>query len=359
MTARNGFEGIELALEKQPVAIFLDLKVPAIAGVEILDLIKQNKAIQQIPLFLISADDRPGNISRRGAVGFLRKPFEEKAITDVLEKVSQRLSKKIDDVLIVEDDLRYGQVLKDAFELSGTSVAVVESAELALERLEEREYDCFIIDLMLPGMNGFEFLKRLSSLSIKSQPAIIIHTAKDLSREELNTLEEHSDSVIAKGDEFLERLLDEASLFLYKLQERKMAQKALPELSEADAALKGKKVLVVDDDVRNIYSLISILEPFQLEFIKAGDGLSALEKLKDIDDVDLIIMDIMLPHIDGFEVIKRIRQQDRFSKTPVLVISAKSMPEDRKKSLEAGANDYMTKPVDVHRLMSLLRVWLS
>jgi len=264
------------------------------------------------------------------------------------------------DLLVVEDD---AGLRKGIIKLVGNGDVHADEAATAqesIEKLRSKKYDCMILDLGLPDMSGFELLKKLEAEEHALIPPVIVYTGKDLTREEEIELNKYAESIIIKGVRSEERLLDEASLFLHRVVDRlpEKKRRMITNLHNTDVMFQNKRVLMVDDDMRNVFALAKVLEEKGMEVLKAENGQKALDLLGKSGEVDLVLMDIMMPGMDGYETMKRIRAQAKFEKLPIIALTAKAMKEDRARCIAAGASDYLSKPVEVNRLFAMLRVWL-
>lgn len=363
VAAATGEEGLHLAERFAPLGVILDIRLPGISGWTVLGALKRNHATRHIPVHVVSVHDAPRdavNSQIMGAVGFLNKPVDGEELEQAFEKIASISEKTVKDLLLVEDDPDLRRGIRQLVADLDVNVTEAGSGTQALETLADRRYDCMILDIGLSDMCGFELLRRLEEEGQVSVPPVIVYTGRDLTREEEMELYRHADSIIIKGARSEERLLDEVTLFLHRmvgtLSEPK--QRMLLDLHHRDAALEGKKVLVVDDDMRNLFALSKVLTEKGLRILKADDGAKALEVLQAEPDVDAVLMDIMMPGLDGYEAMRRIRRDPRFVDLPLIALTAKAMKEDRGKCLAAGASDYLSKPVDVDKMLSLLRVWL-
>jgi len=358
--AGDGESGLQLARDYQPTAILLDIRLPGMHGLELLDTLKRSTSLRHIPVHMISVEDRSHEALQLGAVGFLSKPASREQLGQAFARIEEVVSGRLRKLLVVEDN---AEQRKSIVALIGNGDVVsieAETGQQALELLQQGDIDCMILDLKLPDMTGFELLKQLEKQDDLSLPPVIIYTGRDLSCEEEAALREYTASIIIKGVRSPERLLDETSLFLHRVVGKLPLhkQQMIAALHDGETQLDGRKILLVDDDMRNVFALARVLEAQGVTVIKATDGEKALAALEREPDIDLVLMDIMMPVMDGYEAMRRIRKQARFAKLPILALTAKAMPEDRGKCIEAGANDYLTKPVDVPKLLSLLRVWL-
>jgi CheY-like chemotaxis protein len=287
-----------------------------------------------------------------GALGLLSKPASVEQLAQVFDTIEQAWAATLKRVLVVEDD--EGQLSSLAALLTARDVEVVRcrSGKEALELLQHGHFDCMVLDLGLQDMSGYQVLEAVQASARLRQLPVVIHSGQDLSREQLRMLNRYARSVIIKGAHSPERLLGEVQLFLHSVEQggRGVQQEA--------QALAGSKVLVVDDDMRNLFSLASLLGDRGVQVVEAENGLEALDKLAAEDRIDAVLMDIMMPQMDGYEAMRRIRADARFRDLPIIAMTAKAMPGDHQKCLEAGASDYLAKPIDTTQLLSLLRVWI-
>jgi CheY-like chemotaxis protein len=322
--------------------------------------LKSNPRTRHIPVHIISVEQAGIRALEKGAVGFLSKPVCRQDLEAVLAKLSDVYDRPMKDLLVVEDDphLR-GSIIK----LIGNGDVACDQAATAAEALQAvqaKRYDCMILDLGLPDMNGLEMLKKMSDCEECVLPPVIVYTGRDLSREEEAELHYYSESIIVKGVRSEERLFDEAAMFLHRMVDKLPAHKRriITDLYEVDTMFKDKRILVVDDDMRNAFALSGLLEEKGMQVLKAENGLKALTLLEARSDVDLVLMDIMMPVMDGYEAIRQIRSREQWRSLPVIALTAKAMQTDRERCIAAGANDYLVKPLDTGRLFSMLRVWL-
>jgi CheY-like chemotaxis protein len=289
------------------------------------------------------------------------KPAEPEQLAGALQQIEDFLARRVKRLLIVEDDDVQRQAIVELIGEGDVEVRTAASAEEALAALDEGEpWDCMVLDLKLPGMSGMELIKKVKDDPSRKRLPIIVYTGKELSKEEQTGLAQLADTVIVKDVRSPERLLDETALFLHRVEAElpEGKRKMLRALAWGDPMLRGRKVLVVDDDVRNIFAITSVLERHEMDVLYAENGHDAIAKLEQNPNVDVVLMDIMMPEMDGYEAMRRIREQSRFKTLPMIALTAKAMKGDREKCIEAGASDYVTKPVDPDQLVSLLRVWL-
>ena len=359
VVARRGTTGVTLAHELSPDVIVL--AVPVRGGVAVLDQLKHHPRTRHIPVYVCGAIEERIAVLRAGAAGFLPRPVEADALAQAYTRAGTFLDDPARRLLIVEDDETQRESMR---ELVGTGddveVSAVGSSEEALEALEAATFDCIVLDLKLPKTTGFALLDHLKGDERHNATPVIIHTGKELTRREETRLRRYADSIIVKDAGSPERLLDETALFLHRPQSALPpdSRRMLEQLHTADAVLPGKRVLIVDDDVRNVFALTSALEARGIEVRFAENGREAIESLDADPAVDLVLMDVMMPEMDGHETTAALRADERFADLPIISLTAKAMKGDREKSIAAGASDYITKPVDIEQLISLMRVWL-
>ncbi|MFP4472017.1 MAG: response regulator, partial [Bacteroidales bacterium] len=358
--APTGETGLAMAEKYKPDAIILDIKLPGIDGITVLDRIKDNPKIRHIPVHMMSALEESIDVFRKGAIGYLTKPIDTGKMDEAFEKLETMINKKVKDLLIIEDDTKLREQIIDIIGREDVEPIGVGTAKEAIEVLKKNAIDCIVLDLGLPDMPGFELLKKLENDEDLEVPPVIIYTGKELSREESRELKKYADSIIIKGVKSEERLLDETALFLHRVVDHlpKSKQKIISTLHDKDAVFRGKKVLVVDDDMRNVFALSKILDEKGMKIIEAENGKVALEKLEKEKDVDIVLMDIMMPVMDGFEAMRQIRKNPAFRNLPIISLTAKAMKDDQEKCIAAGASDYLAKPIDIEKLISLMNVWL-
>ncbi|MEM5787516.1 MAG: response regulator, partial [Syntrophobacteraceae bacterium] len=269
-------------------------------------------------------------------------------------------SRQIKRLLIIEDDKNLRESIMKLVGNGDVHTDEAATASEAMKAIKSESYDCMILDLGLPDMSGLEMLKLLSANVEIAVPPVIVYTGRELTQEEESELRRYSDSIIVKGVRSEERLFDETSLFLHRLVERMPSHKKriITDLHDSDSVFREKRILIVDDDMRNVFALSSVLEERGMKTAKAENGRKALDLLDNSPDFDLVVLDIMMPVMDGYEAIRRIRTRERFARLPVIALTAKAMKQDRERCIAAGASDYLTKPVDLDRLLSMMRVWL-
>jgi signal transduction histidine kinase/CheY-like chemotaxis protein len=360
LVAHSSTEANQLLEANQPDAILLDMRLPDEPGLSILQGLKENPRTRHIPVHVISTDDRTELALHLGAIGYAQKPTTRESLVEVFSRLEARLTQKVQRLLIVEGDARQRDSIAQLVDDLEIEVTAVSHGEQALQLLRQMPFDCMVIDLELPDMHGNELLTRMASEHIDAYPPVIVYVSRPLTRGEEESLRKHSRSIIIKGARSPERLLDEVTLFLHKVETPAGSLRKAPTKAarNRDEVFANRQVLVVDDDMRNVYALISALDEKGVQVISAGNGQEALDKLEEYPDIDLVLMDVMMPVMDGYEATQRIRQDARFAKLPIIAVTAKAMKDDQEQCLKAGASDYLAKPLDLERLFSLIRVWL-
>ncbi len=358
--ARQGEEGLVLVRRYRPNAITLDLQLPNLDGWHVLDLLKHDPATRHIPVQVLSVLDDWRRALEFGAITHLQKPVQKEKLDSSFDRLVGFLDRRYKRLLVVEDDETQRAAIVELIGNGDVQTTAVNSGSEALAALSDEKYDCVVLDLGLPDMTGFELIRRIKDESGDPALPIIVYTGKDLTRAEENELRQLAETVIVKGAKSPERLLDETSLFLHRAEANlpESKRRMLREVHRSDPILEGKRVLVVDDDIRNVFALTSALERYKMVVSYAENGRDAIDALVGAPDVDVVLMDIMMPEMDGFETIRRIRDRRELRDLPIIALTAKAMKGDREKCIDAGASDYITKPVDVEQLLSLLRVWL-
>ncbi|MHC5856526.1 response regulator [Nostoc sp.] len=360
IVALHSKQGLALAEQFKPNAIMLDIHMPEMDGWTVLDRLKHKPDTRHIPVHILSVDERQQRGLNLGAITYLQKPVSPEALTQVLTEIKGFIERQVKNLLIVEDDPVQAQSI---IELIGNgdvqSTAVGTGAE-ALSILRSHHFDCMVLDLGLPDMSGFALIEQIKLEPRLLKLPIIVYTGKELSRQEETQLRGLAETIIIKNVRSPERLLDETALFLHRVQANLPPPKRqiLEQLHQNDPVLANRKILIVDDDLRNIFALTSFLESYQMQVLFAENGRDGIEKLQTNPDINIVLMDIMMPEMDGYETTRAIRQQQQFRSLPIIALTAKAMPGDKEKCIEAGASDYITKPVDTEQLLSLLRVWL-
>jgi CheY-like chemotaxis protein len=360
LVATRGAEALALAHEYHPTAVSLYVFLPDMLGWTILNHLKQDPATRHIPVQMLTLDEDRHHGLARGAFAFVTKPTTPQGLESALARIKEYSAPRRKRLLVVEDNPAEQLSIKELLGYDDIDVTVVATGSDAIETVNKQTFDCVVLDLRLPDISGFEVLERFRDTPSLSDLPVVVFTGKELSSEEDARLHSLARSVVVKGVESPERLLDETALFLHRvvadLPEEK--QRLLDRLHHSDDALVGKKVLVVDDDVRNIFALSSVIERRGMTVITAGTGREAIGKLETTPDIAIVLMDIMMPEMDGYETMQVIRQNSSFRRLPIIALTAKAMKGDREKCLEAGASEYLAKPVNTEQLLSSLRMWL-
>ena len=358
--AETGATGLEMAIQAKPAAIILDLGLPDMNGREVLKKLKDNPATKDIPVHIISGED-PDSALAKSSVGYLVKPVSVADLNNVFSTLGQTIGGDVNRALILDPDESARQVAGDILTDKGIEVGYAESAEKAEAMLNESHWQCLVMDLDLGDVDGIELLAKLKKTLDSNMPSVVVQTARELSKDEHQALQEYTSAMVMKGEMSEDRLKDEVSLFLHSVETSspEVAEVAKKEVvsSPGEKDLSGHKLLLVDDDLRNTFALSKALQGIGLEVVIADNGQSALDKLEEEPGIELILMDIMMPVMDGYEATRQIRTMDAFKELPVIALTAKAMSDDKNKCLEAGANDYMTKPVDMDTLVEMLKVW--
>jgi CheY-like chemotaxis protein/two-component sensor histidine kinase len=360
LVALRGTEALALAREFHPTAVSLDVFLPDMLGWTVLNHLKQDPATRHIPVQMLTLDEDRHHGLARGAFAFVTKPTSPEELQSALSRIKDYASPRRKRLLIVEDNPAEQLSIRELLGYDDIDVTVADTGADALERVSKESFDCVVLDLRLPDMTGFDILERMRDIPAAIDLPVVVFTGKELSPEEDARLHTLARSVVVKGVESPERLLDETALFLHRVvanlpQEK---QKMLDRLHRSDEALIGKKVLVVDDDMRNIFALSSVLERRGMAVLTAGTGREAISMLESTPDVAIVLMDIMMPEMDGYATMQVIRQNPSFRRLPIIALTAKAMKGDREKCLEAGASEYLAKPVNTEQLLSALRMWL-
>lgn len=362
LAAGDGRSGLLLAHEQPVTAIVLDLQLPDIDGMQVLEQLKHDLGTRHIPVHIISGREaEDGQPPRRmGAMGYLTKPIAQDAIEGMLARIETLLKADVKRLLVVEDDERTQFAIKTLLSKKDTTITVADTGAVGLDCLAQSSFDCIVLDLQLPDMTGFDWLDQLEQRMGESAPPVIVYTARELSEEENRRLQRHTESIIIKGARSPERLLDEVTLFLHSVESTLSSdqQEIIRMQHNPDKVLHGRTLLLVDDDLRNTFALSKLLKKHGLNIVIADNGQMALEKLENEHGIELVIMDIMMPIMDGYQTMQAIRANEAFRSLPIITLTARAMPEEQEKCMAAGANDYLTKPIDIERLLTLLRVWL-
>lgn len=360
LVAHGADEGLRLAEEFLPDAILLDMGLPDRPGLLVLQQLKENPLTRHIPVHIVSGNDQIQEAMQLGAIGYATKPRTREQLKEVFRKLESKFTQQMKRILLVEDDERQRESVVHLISDNDVEITAVALGEQALELLKTQIFDCMIIDLKLPDIQGNELLERMEHEELCSFPPVIVYTGRNLSREEEADLMKYSRSIIIKGARSPERLLDEVTLFLHKVESELSSERQgmLQQVRSRERVFEGRKILLVDDDVRNIFALTNALEQKGVVVEIGRNGFEAISKLNSVDDIDLVLMDVMMPGMDGLEATRLIRADGRYNKLPIIAITAKAMKNDQEECLQAGASDYLAKPIDLDRLYSLLRVWM-
>ena len=365
LVASRAAEGLELAQRHTPNGILLDVHLPDGSGLGVLEQLKGDPRTRHLPVHVLSVGEYAQQALELGAVGFAVKPVRREQLESALLRLEERLDQKLRRVLVVEDVAAQRESVVALLRSENVEIVPVASGREALEQLGAATFDCLVLDLQLPDMSGFDLLDRMAASEAFSFPPVVVYTGRALSRDEEQRLRRYASSIIVKGARSPERLLDEVTLFLHQVEATlpQEQQRMLREVRSREAGLEGKRVLVVEDDVRNVFALTSLLEPRGAAVKVARNGLEALAALEQAaargERCDLVLMDVMMPEMDGLAATREIRRRREWQGLPIIALTAKAMPDDRERCLAAGADDYIAKPLDVDRLLSLVKVWVA
>jgi len=360
LIAEDGSTGLQLAEEYLPKAIILDVGLPQLDGWSVMNRLKDNPNTRHIPVHFISATDQSFDARQMGAIGYLLKPVNLEQLGEAFQKIEQFITKTMKNLLVAVDNEPRQQNIMELVKTQDIDITLAATKAAVLERLKDSTFDCLIIDMEIEQNGGIQLLEQMRQIKGFCQTPVIVYSERELSAEEEAILLQCADQITIKAANTPERLLDEATLFLHQI-EAKMPQdkqNMLRMVHDKNTILLGKKVLIVDDDIRNTFALTTFLEDHNMDVIVGNNGKEALKVLDKHPDVAIVLMDIMMPEMDGYEAMRQIRKQPNFRKLPMIALTAKAMKGDRAKCIEAGANDYLSKPVDTDKLISLMRVWL-
>jgi len=360
LIALRGADGLALAREFHPNAISLDVTLPDMLGWTVLNHLKQDPSTRHIPVQMLTLDEDWHHGLSHGAFAFVTKPTTTEGLTEAIARIREYSAPRRKKLLVVEDDPAQRLSIEALLGHDDIEVELISTGAEAIAAIEKQAFDCMVLDLRLPDMTGFDLLDQINQLPNGRELPVVVFTGKDLTPDEDATLHMLARSVIVKDVESPERLLDETALFLHRVVTDLPADKQLmlDRLHRSDEALIGRKVLVVDDDVRNIFALSSVLERRGMTVLTAGTGREAIGIIESTPDLGIVLMDIMMPEMDGYETMQVIRQNAMFRRLPIIALTAKAMKGDREKCLEAGASEYLAKPVNTEQLLSALRMWL-
>lgn len=360
LVAADGPSGIHLADIYLPSAVILDVMLPGMDGWNVMRRLKDNPATRHIPVHFITCLDERQKGMAMGAVGFFTKPLTPVQLEEVFSTIEKNVTRSMRRLLIIEDNKVEAESMTSLLQERNLEISVAGSGAEAIEILGREQIDCVVLDIGLPDMTGFDLLEHIHrSEKLRAIP-VIIHTGRDLSHEDEMKLQHYAKSIIIKGAKGPERLLNEVTLFLHLVESDlpREKQRMIRAALDKEAMLDGRKVLLVDDDMRNIFSISSVLNDKNMIVIEAENGREALDRIAEHPDVNIVLMDIMMPEMDGYAAIGAIRRDPQFRTLPIIAMTAKAMAGDQEKCIQAGANDYISKPIDIEKLLSLLRVWL-
>ncbi|HEU4853277.1 MAG TPA: response regulator [Telluria sp.] len=360
VVATSGSDALRLARELAPSGILLDVGLPDQSGLTVLESLKRDSRTRHIPIHMISVEDHTQKALEMGAVGYAFKPVAREELVDAVSRLEQKLQHRARKVLVVEDDNTLRENIALLLAADDIELTTVGTAAEALALVSDKTFDCMVLDLNLPDSSGYELLEKMASGGKYSFPPVIVYTGRVITREEEQQLRRYSRSIIIKGARSPERLVDEVTLFLHRVESSipPDQQKLLQQARQRDAGFEGRRILLVEDDVRNIFALTSVFEPLGAKLEIARNGIEALKALEKDAEVDLVLMDLMMPEMDGLTAIREIRRDPARARLPIIALTAKAMSDDRRSCMEAGANDYIAKPIDVDKLLSLCRVWM-
>ncbi len=360
LVATRGSEGLSLAEKHLPSAIILDIRLPDINGIRVLDSLKMDSDTRHIPVHVMSAQESGKDAMEKGALDFTTKPVTPKQLDSAFNKIESFIQKDMRELLIVEDDENLRKTIRKLIGEKGINITEATTGKETLKRLKETIFDCMILDLGLPDMTGFELLKKIEKDKMLAAPPVIVYTGREITKEENEELAVYANSIIIKGVRSADRLLDETALFMHRVVKElpEQQQNIIGSLHEKDGIFKNKKVLIVDDEMRNVFALSKVLTEKKIIVLKADNGKIGLQRLEENPDIDMVLMDIMMPVMDGYEAMSQIRQNERFKDLPIIALTAKAMKNDAEKCMNAGASDYLSKPLDVDKLFTLMKVWL-
>jgi CheY-like chemotaxis protein len=358
----TGFGDVfDLVNKYNPVAVTLDVKLPDASGWRILDLFKNDLNFRHIPVHLISGEENRLLAMQRGAKSFHLKPLKTETLNNLFTDIVKYHEKKQRNLLIVEDnELDSSQVAKIMDNGDMINIEIVDTGLRALELIKEKEYDCIIVDYMLPDIGGLELVMEIANVRKLQMTPVLIYSAREFSPKERTQLKQYANRILLKDVTSLDLVLEEAVTLLHINHRELLPEKRMiiENLRSKNDILTNKKVLVVDDDVRNLFALTTAFERYNINAITAESGQEAMEVLAEDKNIDIVLMDIMMPEMDGYETMQKIRREHKNTALPIIAVTAKAMKGDREKCIEAGASDYITKPVKIDQLLSLMRVWL-
>jgi len=360
VVAKTGAEALDLARRHRPTAITLDVFLPDMLGWTVLNQLKHDPVTRHIPVQILTVEEERQYGLERGAFSFMNKPATTEGLEAALRRIKDFASTRERRLLVVEDNPAEQMSITELLGSEDLAITTVGSGAAAMEALRAGQFDCMVLDLHLPDTSGFTLLAEIQQHAELRDLPIVVFTGRELTEEEDAQLRQKAKSIVLKGVRSPERLLDETALFLHRVIADLPAsrQRMIESLHRGDESLAGRKVLVVDDDIRNIFALSSLLERHKMQVVSANNGQDAINILDGTEELALVLMDVMMPEMDGYETMRRIRSRPQFRRLPIIALTAKAMKGDREKCLEAGASDYVAKPVNTEQLLSLVRMWL-
>ena len=360
LVATSGALALVMAQKYKPAAITLDIRLPDRDGWTVLDRLKHDPETSHIPVHIITVEEQRQRALQQGAFTHLQKPVTREDLGKSFDDIREFAERRVRKLLVVEDDDIQRMSVVELIGNGDVKTTAVATGKEALDVLKDERFDCMVLDLRLPDMSGFELIEKLQTDLGRYDLPIIVYTGKELTRKEELHLKKVADAIIVKEASSPERLLAETALFLHRVEANlpEPKRRMLEKFHRSDPVLAGRKVLVVDDDVRNIFALTSALEAYNMEVVHAENGQEGIDLLQATPGIEAVLMDIMMPEMDGYEAITAIREMEEFKQLPIIALTAKAMKADRDHCLEVGASDYISKPLDINQLLSLLRVWL-
>jgi CheY-like chemotaxis protein len=360
VVAKTGADALNLARKHRPTAVSLDVFLPDMLGWTVLNQLKRDPETRHIPVQILTVEDERQYGLERGAFSFVTKTVTTDGLEAAFDRLKNFTNSRVRRLLVVEDDPAEQMSVAELLGHRDVEIVTAATGANALQQLREAEFDCVVLDLKLPDMSGFDLLTEIQRDPKLRETPIIVFTGRELSADEEAELRRKAKSIVLKGVRSPERLLDETALFLHRViaDLPQSKQQMISTLHQSDEPLNGRKVLVVDDDIRNIFALNSLLERHNMQVISATNGQEAINLVESTEDLSLVLMDVMMPEMDGYETMRRIRNKPQFRMLPIIALTAKAMKGDREKCLEAGASDYVAKPVNTDQLLSLVRMWL-
>lgn len=355
LIAKTGEAGLKIAKEKKPDAIILDMGLPDVGGLQILEKLSEDKATKNIPVHVISGSDVKKDSLEKGAVGFIQKPLDKEKLDELIMQASYLINLPVQSILVIEDDKTQRDAICNILKSDNVEISTAETGKKAESLLKTKRFHCIVLDLTLPDIQGHDLLERLSKNKNIILPPVIIYTGKEISKEEQEALSIYAPTIVLKNADAPKRLLDEVSLFLHKVKKTPIYKSITTDNNSFDS----NKILLVDDDMRNNIALGATLRKQGFKVATADNGKLALEILESENDIELILMDIMMPLMDGYTAIEKIRKLDKYKDIPIIALTAKAMSGDKRKCLEIGASDYLAKPIELDKLFSLMKVWLQ